>query len=219
MISALTNHLWQSTLFAIVAGFLTLAFRNSRVKVRYCLWLSASLKFLIPFSLLIDVGSHFEWAPAAQKLATQVAGPAISFTVEQISEPFAQAVTPTRSMAAPIAWLPVVIFIVWVGGFLAIALIRSRAWLGIRDAIRASQPATIPAEVEVRLSQGLVEPGVVGLFHPVLLLPEGISSMAVHVVRDCSGPFWYLPFAKTAPKCATGCGSALRLSSSSHALC
>src|ERR1700733_13696160 len=98
MINALTNHLWQSTLFAIAAGLLTLAFRNNRAKVRYWLWLSASLKFFIPFALLIGIGNRFEWTPAAQKLATQVAGPSISFTVEQITEPFAQAVAPARSM-------------------------------------------------------------------------------------------------------------------------
>jgi uncharacterized protein (TIGR03435 family) len=173
MISALTNHLFQSTLFAIAAGLLTLAFRKNQAKVRYWLWLSASLKFFVPFSLLIGIGSQLEWTPAAQKLATQVVGPAISFTVEQISEPFAQAVTPTSSMAGHMDWFPVTLAI-WVCGFLAIVLIRSRAWLRIRDAIRASQPATIPAAVEIRVSQGLVEPGVVGLFHPILLLPEGI---------------------------------------------
>jgi hypothetical protein len=85
MISALTNHLWQSTLFAIAAGLLTLAFRNNHAKVRYGLWLSASLKFFIPFALLIGMGNHFDWTPAAQKLATQVAGPSLSFTVEQLS--------------------------------------------------------------------------------------------------------------------------------------
>ena len=173
MISALTNHLFQSTLFAIAAGLLTLAFRKNQAKVRYWLWLSASLKFFVPFSLLIGIGSQLEWTPAAQKLATQVVGPAISFTVEQISEPFAQAVTPTPSMAGHIDWFPVILAI-WVCGFLAIVLIRSRAWLRIRDAILASHPATIPAAVEIRVSQGLVEPGVVGLFHPILLLPEGI---------------------------------------------
>jgi uncharacterized protein (TIGR03435 family) len=131
-------------------------------------------EIFIPLSLLIGVGSRLEWAPAAQKLATQVAGPAISFTVEQISEPFAQAVTPTRSMAGHIDWFPAVILAVWLCGFLAIALIRLRAWLRIRNAIRASQLAPIPAAIEVRLSQGLVEPGVVGLFHPILLLPERI---------------------------------------------
>jgi len=174
MMNALTNHLWQSTLFAIAAGLLTLAFRNNRAKVRYWLWLSASLKFFVPFSLLIGIGSRFDWAPAAQKLATQVAGQSISFTVEQISEPFTQAVPPTRPMVGHIDWIPIVILAGWLCGFLAIALIRSRAWLRIRDAVRASQPVAIPAGVEVRLSQGLVEPGVVGLFHPILLLPEGI---------------------------------------------
>jgi bla regulator protein blaR1 len=45
----LANHLWQSTLFATVAGLLTLALRKNRAQTRYCLWLAASVKFLIPF--------------------------------------------------------------------------------------------------------------------------------------------------------------------------
>jgi len=49
----ITNHLWQSTIFALAAALLTLACRRNRAQVRYWLWLSASLKFLIPFALLI----------------------------------------------------------------------------------------------------------------------------------------------------------------------
>jgi hypothetical protein len=45
----LANHLWQSTMFAAVAGLLTLALRKNRAQMRYWLWLSASVKFLIPF--------------------------------------------------------------------------------------------------------------------------------------------------------------------------
>ena len=60
MIGELTNHLWQSTLFAVAAGLLTVAFRKNRAQVRYWLWFSASLKFLIPFSLLMSLGSHLE---------------------------------------------------------------------------------------------------------------------------------------------------------------
>ena len=48
------DHLWQSTLFAMVVGLLTLAFRRNRARVRYALWFVASVKFLVPFSL-IDV--------------------------------------------------------------------------------------------------------------------------------------------------------------------
>ena len=54
----LANHLWQSTLVALAAGFLTVAFLNNRAQVRYWLWFSASLKFLLPISLLMGVGSH-----------------------------------------------------------------------------------------------------------------------------------------------------------------
>src|ERR1700682_2117084 len=53
---ALGNHLWQSTLFAIVTGLLTLLLRKNQARVRYWLWLAASVKFLVPFSLLIGIG-------------------------------------------------------------------------------------------------------------------------------------------------------------------
>jgi hypothetical protein len=56
------NHLWQSTLFAAVAGLLTLALQHNRAHICYCPWLSASIKFLISFSLLVMMGSHFRAA-------------------------------------------------------------------------------------------------------------------------------------------------------------
>jgi bla regulator protein BlaR1 len=55
----MTAHLWQSTLFAVAIGPLTLILKNNQARVRYWLWLAASLKFLIPFSVLIDLGSQF----------------------------------------------------------------------------------------------------------------------------------------------------------------
>ena len=78
MIGELTNHLWQSTLFAVAAGLLTVAFRKNRAQVRYWLWFSASFKFFVPFSLLMSLGSHLQWTPAAQKIAA----PAVSFTMD-----------------------------------------------------------------------------------------------------------------------------------------
>ena len=35
MIELVGNHLWQSTLFALASGLLTLAFRQNRAQVRY----------------------------------------------------------------------------------------------------------------------------------------------------------------------------------------
>src|SRR5258708_37995957 len=57
----LFNHLWQSTWFSGVAGLLTLALRKNRAQTRYWVWLAASVKFLVPFSLLVSIGSHVEW--------------------------------------------------------------------------------------------------------------------------------------------------------------
>ena len=55
------NHLWQSTLFAGVAGLLTLALRRNWAQTRYWLWLAASVKFLVPFALLMTIGSSVRW--------------------------------------------------------------------------------------------------------------------------------------------------------------
>ena len=74
------NHLWQSTIFAISAGLLTLAVRKNRARIRHSIWLAASLKFLIPFSLLVSAGSHLRWSnPPA---------PRVSRAIQQISQPF-----------------------------------------------------------------------------------------------------------------------------------
>src|ERR1700683_927473 len=82
----LANHLWQSTLFAGIAGLFTLALRKNRAQVRYWLWLSASVKFLVPFSVLMSVGRVLEtWAPAA---AQKIASPAVSFVEEYVAQPF-----------------------------------------------------------------------------------------------------------------------------------
>ena len=75
------NHLWQSTLFALVAGVLVLAFRKHRAHVRYWIWLVASFKFLVPFSLIADVGGYFaESSPA-------IRGP-LFLVIQQAAEPF-----------------------------------------------------------------------------------------------------------------------------------
>jgi len=165
------NHLWQSTVSAILAAILTLAFRKNRAQVRYWLWWSASLKFLIPFSLLVSLGSQLEWTPAARTIAT----PAVSSTMVQFTQPFPETVSFVSSTPGTPDWIPTTILGVWACGFAAIALIRLRGWLRIRAAMRASSPLEIPVPVDVRTSPGLLEPGVVGFLRPVLLLPEGIA--------------------------------------------
>ena len=58
---AVVTHLLESTMVAIAAGLLTLAFRKQSARARYWLWLAASLKFLVPFSMLEAIGRSMPW--------------------------------------------------------------------------------------------------------------------------------------------------------------
>ena len=60
-LSPIANHLWQSSLFAGAAGLLTLALRKNSARVRHWVWVAASFKFLIPFSVLIAIGGDIGW--------------------------------------------------------------------------------------------------------------------------------------------------------------
>ena len=169
MTGILINHLWQSTLFAGLAAVLTLAFRENRAQVRYWLWFSASVKFLLPFVLLTMLGRRLEWPPAT----AQIAPPPVSRTIVQINEPFV-GLAGKGSQPGPINWAPRLLLGVWACGFAAISVARWRAWRRVRTVVDAGVPIDIAAGMTVRSATGLLEPGVVGLFRPVLLLPADI---------------------------------------------
>jgi RND family efflux transporter MFP subunit len=169
---AITNHLWQSTIFALAAALLTLTCRKNRAQVRYWLWLSASLKFLIPFAPLMSLGSTVWKASAAPRIAPDFFGP-ISRGMMQAARPFADMSLPSAT-GDTTGWLAITVLAIWAAGSGAIVLMRLRDWLGVRAAVRAGTPIDIGASVEVRSSPDLLEPGVIGFFRCVLLLPEGI---------------------------------------------
>jgi len=74
MAALIADHLWQSTVVAGVIGLLTLAFRSHGAHVRHGLWLAASIKFLVPFALLVALGGALGLRAAAPvvHLARQV---------------------------------------------------------------------------------------------------------------------------------------------------
>src|SRR5215831_850008 len=94
-LSPMANHLWQSTLFAAAAWLLTLVLRKNHAGVRYRLWLASSVKFLIPFSLLVSAGSHFAW-----RTSPAMGPPPVFRAVKQISQPFALLVDAPPTVAA-----------------------------------------------------------------------------------------------------------------------
>ena len=172
MIAELTNHIWQSTVFAILVGLITLAFHRNRAQVRHWLWLSASLKFLLPFSLLMTFGHRLEWAPGTHSIAP---APAVRLAVVQLTQPFPETLPQAPSTRAVHDWTAIAMFGLWACGFAALTVLRLRGWRRIRAAVRSSRPIDVLGTMQVRSSPGLLEPGVVGLFHPILLLPTGIA--------------------------------------------
>src|SRR6185437_10909300 len=115
----LANHLWQSTLFTGAAALLALALRKSPARVRHGIWLAASLKFLVPFSLLVALGSQVHWrsvpAPAL---------PTISTVMNQVNEPFTNPEvvdSAPRAAQPPASPILVILVGVWTIGFTGIA--------------------------------------------------------------------------------------------------
>jgi bla regulator protein BlaR1 len=178
-IAALVNHLWQSTLVVLIAWLLTFTLRSNQARTRYWVWMIASVKFLIPFSLLIAAGESLRTA-----VATPIERPALAAVIVQITQPFSQATSAADHLSkAPLvaehyANLPSIILVaVWLSGFLPIVFSWVGGWSKIRAAVRASSPMQIKLadNLPVLSSSGLLEPGVFGIVRPVLLLPENIS--------------------------------------------
>jgi bla regulator protein BlaR1 len=172
-LSPIANHLWQSTLFAGAAGLLTLIFRKNPASVRHWIWVAASLKFLVPFSLLVTLGSNVGWRTGP--VSTPSGFPAV---MDQVSAPFPEAavsLSPSPSPTAPRTnRLPLILWMAWAAGFTGIACawwIRRRR---ITAVIRAGRPIELDLPVPAISSASFLEPGVFGIFRPVLLLPEGI---------------------------------------------
>jgi len=195
---SLGNHLWQSTLFAAAAGLLTLIMRKQHAQIRYWLWLAASVKFLIPFSLLVSVGNFLARSRASER--TQAG---LYFAVEEISQPFTghflqPIMPPVVSQSAPSAifasllhLLPPILVAAWLSGFAVVLLVWWARWRRISAAVRAAAPLREGREVEalrrievpagirtpiaIKLSRASLEPGIFGIARPVLVWPEGIS--------------------------------------------
>jgi bla regulator protein blaR1 len=166
----IANHLWQSTLFACAAGLMTLALRKNSARIRHWIWLAASLKFLIPFVLLIDVGNRIGWRtpPAIAPNVSVVMDVAQPFTVAPASAPV---LAPLPKTPDP---LPALLFMVWACVFASISISWWIRWRRVSVAARAGSPMQLGIPIRAVTSPSILEPGVFGVFRPVLLLPDGI---------------------------------------------
>jgi uncharacterized protein (TIGR03435 family) len=177
--AALFNHIWQSTVVTFIAWLLAMALKNNQAGTRYWVWMIASVKFLLPFSLLVAAGESLR-----SSMAASTPRPELAAVMQQITQPFPQSssfdVDTYSGAASGIAvhhgyFLPWVLVAVWLCGALAIVFSWGRLWLRMRSAVRAAEKIGLVDKIPILSSSRQLEPGVFGIFRPVLLLPEKIS--------------------------------------------
>lgn len=187
---AAANHLWQSTAFASAAGVSAFLLRRNQARARYWLWLAASIKFLVPFSLLVALGSFLApRSPAGM--------PSGYYYASEVTQPFTQFATPVVASSAVhhvnfAEVLPAAVLLLWLVGMVAVLAFWFLSWRRVRAVVRQAMPANAGREVEalrrlervnkihrpipLRMSRASLEPGVFGIFRAVLLWPAGISA-------------------------------------------
>ncbi|MGD0368609.1 MAG: M56 and DUF3738 domain-containing protein [Acidobacteriaceae bacterium] len=193
---ALANHLWQSTGFLVAVWLLTLALRRNEARVRYWLWIAASVKFLLPFSLLTGLGRLL---PGPRHLEVQAPAPVAS-AIEIASRPFSGFISASPVGSTPHAarlidpampWVPAIVAVVWLCGAATVALLWYRRWRQVAAARRRAVPVEQGRELNIlrRLesttrstarvallhSREAMEPGIFGIFRPALLWPQMLS--------------------------------------------
>jgi bla regulator protein blaR1 len=181
---ALANHLWQSTAFVALPWLFILPLRRNQARIRYRLWLIASVKFLIPFAILIRVGSSL---PGFENHTR----PPISmyYMVDVVSQPFSERIEPslvgqtvqTTDLSHRIfASVPEILALLWFLGTVAVCIVWYLRWRQITGIRQRAIPIENGREIErlreveahSELSRGLgllrsqevSEPGIYGAF-------------------------------------------------------
>ena len=121
--TALLDHLWQSTLFALPLGALTLLLRRHAAAVRFWLWFAASVKFLVPFSVLMAMGAAVA-LPVAPMLPD---GPTLE-VLQDTAAPFTNAPAASVVPDGTTNWIMLLIA-TWAAGTLLALLIWGMRWL------------------------------------------------------------------------------------------
>ena len=174
------NHLWQSTLVAGAAWLLCrTVLASTHARLRFLVWLAASIKFLIPFAALVAAGRL-----AAPRMVLAGAPPHAPANVWSstgtvlATGPF-QAPSTLVNGAETGALLVAGVVALWALGTMVVVASWIRGWQPVRRAMRGAAPVGHFLGVPVLLSQDMrrtrLEPGVVGLLRQAILLPAGLG--------------------------------------------
>jgi uncharacterized protein (TIGR03435 family) len=171
--AAVVNHLWQSTVVVLAAWMLAFILRKNPARARYWIWMIASLKFLLPFSVFFVAGTFLR-----STMPAPIERPRLATVVEQLAQPYSspdsiQSSGPiTRSANREI--LPFIVIGLWACGSLIVTVRWWRNWRILRLTVRTALPKGFAGNVPILFTRSSLEPGIFGIVKPVLLLPDGI---------------------------------------------
>ena len=197
-LAPVVNHVWQSTIFAVMAAILALALRREGAHVRYWVWLTASLKFLIPSAALVALGHQVTWHPpvaAPQQTIALIQSVSEAYSRTQLH--LATGTVPKVAGSTLAAALPAVLVIAWMLGCAVYLFVCLGTWRRLAAIVHGACPLENGREFDslrrLAQAQGMtrpvpllatghaLEPGVFGIVKPVLLWPLEIGRQLNHV--------------------------------------
>jgi TonB family protein len=197
----LAEHLWQATLFTLVALAAAALLKRAPARARHTIWLLALGKFLLPAALLIFLGQQcgLDLTWRAPEVIPPL--PSVSFIlVAPVTEPIspAPAMASISEMVAPAppgppshAELYCALTIAWLLGALGMLALWGKRRARLAQALRAGRRVEhgreaealarvrawllIRREITLIISPRITVPGVWRWRKPVVLWPEGMA--------------------------------------------
>jgi beta-lactamase regulating signal transducer with metallopeptidase domain len=166
--TALALHLWQSTVILIAAWGLTRVCRRNSAGIRYSIWFCASLKFLVPFSLLQQLGA---WLGRSLPAPIDVA-PTLLETGSAIFVPSIAGVSGLDDAVLPNITL--IAIAIWALGSAGLLLRWIAQWMAMHATLASAPQLPMDLPIPVRVTSAGLTPGVFGVFRPVLILPRAV---------------------------------------------
>ena len=188
----LGDHLWQATLFGVVVLLASLMLKRAPARSRHFLWLLATAKFIVPTAVLVfltqSIGLDSVWIwltnpdHETNTLLRGLTDPATALVHSYELTVVADGAHNELYCALTVVWLAgcAVLLAVWRRGrskcHQALAQSKSvvdgREWLAFT---RAKSLLGVRRPVQLMLSPQPVEPGVINLWKPIILLPDSIA--------------------------------------------
>lgn len=188
----LAAHLWQSTLFLLLIFLFVALLGKASAKSRYAVWLAASVKFALPLSAFAALGSWLNLGSLIPRSAdaNSLSSNGVDFSDIILAEPVA-AVISTADTPNNHNEIFCVLTLLWLVACLSLFALwwkRSRSFkalLGYRNTPTSEREAELlnnaqhrvglTARVHLFISDSIIEPVVLGIWKPVIVMPRGLS--------------------------------------------